>query len=415
MFDLLRQCACNSANSILANKARSFLTMLGIIIGVGAVILIMALGAGAQELILGQIESFGTNKIGILPGKSDDDGPPASAMGIIITSLKLEDAQAIKKEIPHVEAVAAYANDAASISWQSNSYSTNIKGVNEDYFLVEGGEIENGRFFTDREQNDLSKVVILGYTVKKEIFGESDPIGTKIKIRGNIFEVIGTTKERGTIAFQNYDDQVLVPIKTTQKIIAGINYINMIRLSIDNEKNIPEVMDQINLLLRDRHEINDKSGDSDDFSVRSSADAISMITTITNALKYFLAAMAALSLLVGGIGIMNIMLVSVTERTREIGLRKALGASSSNIINQFLIETISLTTIGGIIGIIGGVIVSYIVTIVIQNLGYDWKFSIPFLSIILGTGVSMIIGLIFGIYPASKASKLEPVEALRYE
>lgn len=389
--------------------------MLGIIIGVGAVIVIMALGAGAQELILGQIESFGTNKIGILPGKADDDGPPASAMGIIITSLKLKDAEAIKREIPHVEAVAAYANDAASIIWQSNSYSTNIKGVNNDYFAVEGGEIKTGRFFNEREQNDLSKVIILGHTVKKEIFGESDPIGAKVKIRNNIFEVVGTTKERGTVAFQNYDDQVLIPIKTVQKIVAGINYINMIRLSVDDEDNIPEVEDHITMLLRDRHEINDASGDSDDFSIRSSSDAISMITTVTDALKYFLAAMAALSLVVGGIGIMNIMLVSVTERTREIGLRKALGANNSNIINQFLIETISLTTIGGIIGIIGGIVVSYVVTIVIQYLDYDWKFSVSLFSIILGTGVSMIIGLIFGIYPAKKASKLEPVEALHYE
>ncbi|MBD3248389.1 ABC transporter permease, partial [Candidatus Falkowbacteria bacterium] len=307
MINFIKQCACTSTTSILANKGRSFLTMLGIIIGVAAVIIITALGAGAQNLIISQIETFGTNKVGVLPGKSDDQGAPASAYGIVVTSLKLEDAEAIKEQIPHIEAVVAFANDAASVSWQSNSYSTNIKGVSADYFLVEGGKIEQGRPFTDREIKDLSKVAILGYTVKKEIFGESDPIGEKVKIKGHIFEVIGTTEERGTVAFQNYDDQVLVPIKTVQKILAGVDHINLIRASVDDEKNIPEVEERMTMLLRDRHDISDQSGDSDDFSVRSSADALSIITTITDALKYFLAAMAALSLIVGGIGIMNIM------------------------------------------------------------------------------------------------------------
>ncbi len=389
--------------------------MLGIIIGVGAVIVIMSLGAGAQSLIVSEIETFGTNKVGVLPGKSDDDGPPASAMGIIVTSLKYEDALAIKKEIPHITGVVAFTNDSANVSWQSNSYSTNIKGINEDYLKVEGGEIETGRFFYDREISDLSRVAILGYTVKKELFGESEAIGEKVKIKNNIFEVIGTTEERGTVAFQNYDDQVLIPIKTMQKIVAGVDHVNLIRMEVDEESNVAEVQERTEMLLRDRHGIEDPSGENDDFSVRSSADALTIITTITDALKYFLGAMAALSLIVGGIGIMNIMLVSVTERTREIGLRKAIGANNTDITLQFLVETMAITTIGGLLGSVGGIGVSYLATLIIKSLGYGWKFSISPFSIMLAVAVSTGIGLIFGIYPARKASKLQPVEALRYE
>lgn len=388
--------------------------MTGIIIGVAAVIVIMALGAGAQNLILAQIETLGTNKIGILPGKSDE-GPPASAMGIVITTLTFEDIKAISEEIPNVTGAVAFVSDIGTVSWQSHSYDTNIKGVNVDYLEVEDVEIEEGRFFSKGEETDLSRVVVLGHEVKKELFGETSPIGKKIKIKKNIFEVIGTTKERGTVAFQDYDDQILVPIKTMQKIIKGINHVSMSRIEVDHEDNIDETVEEITLLLRDRHNIDDPSGDSDDFTIRNSADAMDMITMITDALKYFLAAMASLSLVVGGIGIMNIMLVRVAERTREIGLRKAVGASNTNIIIQFLIETIAITTIGGLIGIILGILISLLITVVIKNLGYDWKFSVSMFSIILAIGVSAGIGLVFGIYPARRASKLSPVEALRYE
>lgn len=389
--------------------------MLGIIIGVGSVIVIMSLGAGAQSLILSEIEAFGTNKISVLPGKSEEDGPPASVLGIVVTSLKHKDAKTIEKQVPHIKGIVSFANDVATVKWRSNSYSTDIKGVTEDYPEVEGLEMETGRFFRQEEINDMSKVAVLGHTVKKELFGESSALGKKIKIKNNIFKVIGSAEERGTVAFQNYDDQVLLPLKTTQKLIAGIDHINMIRIEAESEDKINEIKERTEMVLRQRHGIKDQSGANDDFSVRTSADALSIVTTITNALKYFLGAMAALSLLVGGIGIMNIMLVSVTERTREIGLRKAVGADNSDITFQFLIETAAITTIGGLIGTGGGILVSYAITLIIKNIGYDWQFSISPLSIILAIAVSTAIGLIFGIYPARKASKLQPVEALRYE
>ena len=417
MFSLIRQCLKNSTASLLANKVRSFLTMLGIVIGVGAVIIIMAVGAGAQSLILAQVKSLGTNLIGVLPGKAENEGPPASAMGIIITTLTYEDAVALrdKKNAPHLSGVVAYSNGVGTASWGSHTYDTNLSGCTADMMDVEGGEIDKGRFFSEEEEKNLAKVVVLGRTVKNELFGESDAIGQRIKIKKHTFEVIGVMVERGTVAFQDYDDKIFLPIRTMQKLMLGVNHVNMIRAKVDYEENITKAMEEVTVTLRDRHDITDQSGAGDDFTVNSAAQALDMIKTITDALRYFLAAMAALSLLVGGIGIMNIMLVSVTERTREIGLRKAVGATNSNISNQFLIESIAITLIGGIIGIVGGGIISFLISLVARFLGYDWAFSLSLLSVILAVSVSSLVGLVFGLYPARKASHLEPVQALHYE
>lgn len=391
--------------------------MLGIIIGVGAVIVIMAVGAGAQSLIVSQVESLGTNLVGVLPGKADDEGPPASAMGIVITTLKYEDVLALqeKKNVPNLVDVVGYVNGMANVSWKSHSYDSNLSGVTVGYLNVEGGEVKTGRFITKEEEKNLARVAVLGSTVKKELFGESDAVGARIKFKKQTFEVIGVMKERGTVAFQDYDDQIFLPINTMQKLVMGVNHLGMIRAKIDFDYNIDRATEDIKSTLREQHDIEDLSGDSDDFTVRSSAQALEMITVITDALRFFLAAMAALSLVVGGIGIMNIMLVSVTERTREIGLRKAIGANNVNILTQFLSEAITVTVIGGLIGIIGGTLLSFIIAIVANLIGYDWSFSVSIFSIFLAVGVSMVVGLVFGIYPARKASKLEPVEALRYE
>ena len=391
--------------------------MLGIIIGVGAVIIIMAVGAGAQSLILAQVKSLGTDLIGVMPGKAEEEGPPASIMGIVITTLTYEDAVALrdKKNVPNIEEVVAYSNGVGSASWRSHIYDTNLSGCTVGLMDVEGGEIEAGRFFTKEEEKNLARVAVLGSTVKNELFGESEALGQRIKIKKHTFEVIGIMAERGTVAFQDYDDQIFLPIKTMQKLILGVNHINLIRAKVDYEENVEQVMDDVAITLRERHDITDPSGSGDDFTVRSAAQALDIVKTITDALRYFLAAMAALSLLVGGIGIMNIMLVSVTERTREIGLRKAVGANNFNIMSQFLVEAIIVTLVGGIIGIVGGAIVSFFIFLIANFLGYDWEFSVSFLSIILAVGVSSLVGLVFGLYPARKAAKLEPVEALHYE
>lgn len=387
--------------------------MLGIIIGVAAVIIIMAIGAGAQSLILSEIETLGTNKIAVFPGKAEG-GAPASAMGIVITTLTYEDALAIKEEVNEVKKIVAYSNENANVYWGSTSYSTSIKGCTTGYLEVDNGELAQGHFFSEKQEKDISRVAVLGHTVKKELFGNSQALGELVKIQNHPFRVIGVMKEQGTVAFQNYDDQILVPIKTMQKIIKGVDYVDMIRAEIEEGK-MKIAQEKTELLLRDRHNIEDPTGENDDFTVRSSQEALDIITTVTDALKYFLTAMAALSLLVGGIGIMNIMLVNVTERTKEIGLRKAVGANNRNILGQFLIETVIITLVGGIIGMILGGSVSFLASVIIQSLGYNWQFFLSPVSIILGLGVAMGIGLVFGIYPAKKASDLTPLEALRYE
>lgn len=403
-----------SVKALLANKGRSFLTMLGIIIGVGAVVLIISLGAGAQSLILDQIKSTGSNLVGVLPGKSESNGPPATAMGVVITTLVDEDMEAVKK-LPHVVSAAGYSRSLATATWRDNSYEANINGASSGYLDTEGGEVAQGRFFTDEEDKNMARVVVLGSTVKKELFGDSDAVGRQIKIKKQVFEVVGVMAERGKVLFVDYDDQIHVPLRATQKLISGVNYLSFLRAKVDSEENVDEVMSNIEYLLRDRHDITDDSGADDDFSVRSMAQALDMITTITDALRYFLIAMAAISLIIGGIGIMNIMLISVNERTREIGLRKAVGANNNNIISQFLLEAVTLTLIGGTIGVIFGIFLSWMVYLVVNSLGYNYSFVVTFSSILLALSVSTFIGLIFGIYPARKASRLEPVEALSYE
>ncbi len=418
MLELYKQGIKLSANSLLANKTRSFLTMLGIIIGVSAVIIIMAVGTGAQSLILSQIESLGGDTIGIMPGKAEEGSMPPSAMGISIISLTYDDAQTLLKgnNAPNIITVVAYSNSVENVTWRSHSYSTDIGGTTVGHLELTKAEVAEGRFFNKEEETNLSKIAILGSQAKEEIFGESEAIGQKIKIKKQTFEVIGIMEEKGNVGFQNFDSTILLPIKTMQKLVAGINHVSIIRVKVDKEENIDKTTEDIKSTLREQHDIKDTSGVSDDFTIRSAAQAMDIVKQITNALKFFLAAMAAMSLVVGGIGIMNIMLVNVTERTREIGLRKAIGAQNKNLLLQFLIESIVLTLVGGIIGIILGILISLLITLVIKNMmGYDWKFEISFLAILMGIGVSTSVGLIFGIYPARKASKLDPIEALRYE
>ena len=404
----------NSFRSLLHNKKSSLLTMLGVIIGVASVIIIISIGDGAQSLILSQVKSLGSNVIGITPGKSEEKGPPAAVYGINITTLTYEDGEAIKL-LPRVTAVSGYVRGSAPVTWRGEQYSPNLNGVTADYLTVEGMEIATGRFFTEAEERGMAKVAVIGYTAVNEIFGQTDPIGQTIKIKSQNYEIIGTLARRGTVAFQDNDNQIIVPAKTMQSLVAGVNHLAIMRIKIDNEKYLAEVMDNIRYVLRDRHDIRDKSGESDDFSVRSAAQALDMLTNITNALRFFLAAMASLSLIVGGVGIMNIMLVRVSSRTREIGLRKAVGATHRDIMFQFLVESSSITVSGGLIGIIIGELVSLLIAVIAGALGYDWQFSISIWSILLAFSVSIAVGLIFGLYPARKASRLSPIEALRYE
>lgn len=389
--------------------------MLGIIIGVSAVIIIMSVGAGAQSFILSNLKGLGTNLVGVMPGHSEEEGMGAM-MGYSVRTLMYEDVIALKnkKRVPNLVSVTGYSKGSGTAVWQSISYDTNLNGVMASYLDVENGNVEKGRFFNEEEEKNFSRVAVLGSVVKKELFGDSDAVGEKIKIKNQSFLVIGVMEERGTIAMQDYDDQIFLPIKTTQKLL-GVNNIGLIRGKVDFDQNIDKTMLDIESTLREQHDIRDLSGKNDDFTVRSATQMLDIIKTITNSLKYFLAMMASISLLVGGIGIMNIMLISVTERTREIGLRKAIGANNKNILSQFLFESITITFTGGVFGIIVGIMISFLLSLVINYMNYDWEFVISISSIIVAIIVSALVGVIFGIYPAKKASKLDPVQALKYE
>lgn len=395
------------------NKVRSFLTMLGIIIGVMAVIIVMSVGAGAQSLILNQIKGMGTNLIGILPGKADEKGPPASVMGVVITSLKADDIRAIIKDNPHLTAGSGYVRGTETITWGDQKTDTYFVGVNAQYVEVEDAKVAKGRFFTDEEERAAARLAVLGSQVAKDLFGDEDTMSKEIKIKKTTFNIIGVMKQRGTAGMQNQDNQIFVPLETAQRLLLGINHISFARLKVDAPENSDAALEEIKVVLRERHKI-DKP-ENDDFAVRSMTQELSAITQVTDALKMFLAAVAAIALIVGGVGIMNIMLAAVQERTREIGLRKAVGAKSRHIITQFLVESAMITSLGGSIGIVLGIVISFIVARVAQSLGYSWDFFISLPSILLGCVVSIGVGLIFGIIPARRASRLDPIEALRYE
>lgn len=401
------------------------MTILGIVIGVAGVIIIIALGAGAQSLVLGQITKLGTNLLSVQPGKSNEKGPPSQIFGIVVTTLTTEDAQAMRDtaRVPHAVAVNALVRGTATVVWQNKNLDTTFVGSDAYYPQVVNITMRSGRFFDQRESDGNANVVVLGSAVADELFGETnvDPIGQVIKVKstaaadagGVPLRVIGVISPRGSAFFQNQDDQIFLPLAIGQKQLLGIHYLQAINVKVDASEDVEPTRSDIKQLLNERHKIQ-KEVDAD-YTVRNLADAVNILSTITDALRLFLTAMAAIALVVGGIGILNIMMVTVAERTREIGLRKAVGANNAAVRNQFLFEASTLTLFGGIIGIIVGVIVAYLIALLMRKLGYDWSFVISPLSVVLAVGVSVLTGVVFGLYPAFKAAKLNPIDALRYE
>ena len=402
-FDYLRQ----AASAMLSHKMRAFLSILGILIGVAAVIAMLAIGQGAQESIEKQLASLGSNLLIVRAGALHSMG--VSLESGTSTRFTFKDVAAIRKLNVYVKSVSPSVNSRAQVVYTNKNWNTRIEGVSVDYAKLRSAEPTIGRFFTEDEVKRRDKVALLGMTVVKELFGSNNPIGKTIKINLINFKVIGILPVKGTTGPQDQDDTVIIPITTAMYRVLGKEYIDSIYVEAKSADLIDSAQDAITKLVIKQHRlITDDQKDS--FQIRNMADIKNTLTSTTKTMSLLLGAIAAISLLVGGIGIMNIMLVSVTERTREIGLRKAIGANNQDIMTQFLIEAVLMSFIGGLAGVMLGGGISFLITF-----AAGWSARISWASIALATIFSLFVGIIFGLWPANKAAQLNPIEALRYE
>ena len=392
--------------SLIANKLRSLLTMLGIIIGVAAVIALVSIGNGVKQDIEDSISSLGSNLLVVLPGAPRTPGARSSQGSM--KSLKISDYEAIAK-LEGVKAASPMTNGSYVVIYQNKNWTTSVAGVNANFQDVNNWTMTSGRFFSDKNVQNRERVAVVGQTVVKNLFADEDPVGKEIRVKNIPFRVIGVLKSKGNGTMGNdQDDTVLIPYTTSMERVEGIAYLRRVYVVAKDDEGIDRLQADIENLLRVRHNIKDTN--LDDFNIQNMKSIMETVAQTTGTFTLFLGAVAAISLVVGGIGIMNIMLVSVTERTREIGVRKALGATYSVIVTQFLIEAVVISLIGGFIGIAFGIGASKVIGMVS---GMSTIVSVP--TIIMSFAFSMAIGLIFGIYPARKAAKLNPIDALHYE
>ena len=398
--------------ALRVNKMRSILTMLGIVIGVAAVIAMIAIGGGAQQRLQEQIASLGSNLLIVVPGSIIQSGARLGAGNA--QTLTEQDARAITTEIPDVAFAAPLTRSNAQVVFGNTNWATNINGVYNDYFDVREWNLAEGRFFDQGEITRFGKVAILGKTVSSQLFGEDNPVGQVVRIRGIPFEIIGLMESKGQSSQgQDQDDVIFVPLTTGRNRLFGeprgrIARVGTIMIKAQDGSDTQEVEQRINDLLRQRHRIQPSM--ENDFQVRNLTEILKTQEAASKVMSMLLAAVASVSLLVGGIGIMNIMLVSVTERTREIGLRLAVGARGRDIMLQFLVEAMTLATLGGAVGVLLGIFISWLVAYIA-----NWGISLSPLSIIFAVGFSAAIGIFFGYYPAKKAAQMQPIDALRYE
>lgn len=389
-----------------ANKLRAMLTMLGIIIGVGAVIAMVSIGMGVRDKVESSIAGLGSNLLVVTPGAASSGGSrQAAGSGI---TLNEKDAVAIAQEIGGVNLVAPAVSRSYQVVFGNQNWTTSVQGTTPDILGVRNYTMEEGTFFTNQDVETRARVAVLGKTVAENLFNGGTPIGQTIRINNAPFQVIGVLEAKGESVGGNQDDMIIIPLKTAQERLMGITYVQNINIQASGTDVINQAQEDVATLLRARHKLAPTT--PDDFTVRNMVAVMATADATTGMITLLLGVVAGLSLLVGGIGIMNIMLVSVTERTREIGIRKALGARYHNILLQFLIEAVVISVAGGVLGIGLGIVSSYAVSTVA-----GWKTIISSLSIIAAFGFSVMIGLFFGIYPARKAALLDPIEALRYE
>lgn len=394
--------------AISSNRVRSGLTILGIVIGIGSVIALVAIGQGAQNSIQSSIQAIGSNLVMVQPGTQRSFGGPSAGRGSSQT-LTQADSDAIASQISLAKAVAPDITKRYQVTAKGTNTNTSVVGTVPSYAEVRNDAVSVGSYITDSENSGLQKVAVIGSTTESDLFGtNTDVIGQTIKINNIDFTVIGVLVSKGGSGFGNQDDRIIIPLNVMERFLAGNQYLSTISIEATDQQSMADLQTSVTTLLLSRHKISNSA--NADFNVQNQSDIVSAASSVTSTFTILLGAVAGISLLVGGIGIMNMMLTTVTERTREIGLRKAIGAKKKDINTQFLLEAIMLTGIGGIAGIILGWYLAFLVGIF-----FNIAASISFSSILLAVGVSAVIGIVFGYYPARRASSLNPIEALRYE
>ena len=403
LLEYLRQ----AAQSMISHKMRSFLSILGILIGVGAVIAMLAVGTGAKASIEQQLASLGSNLIIVMPGSSRIGGISSGAGAV--TRFTFQDVAEIEKLTDNVKLVSPTVSGKGQVVYGNKNWNTQIEGDGVNYASIRAAVPVMGRFFTDEEVKRRDKVAVLGATVVRQIFGDTNPIGETIKINLKNFKVIGILPTKGATGFRDQDDIAVIPVTTAMYRVFGKEYIDSISVEAASPEAISVAQDAVSKIIIKEHHLVTKD-EQDTFQIRNMADLKNTLESTTKTMSVLLGAIAAISLLVGGIGIMNIMLVSVTERTREIGLRKAIGATNKDILVQFLIESVLMSFLGGVVGILLGSGVAALITIFA-----GWSVKVSASSVILATSFSVVVGVVFGLWPAQKASQLDPIEALRYE
>lgn len=403
--------------SLKRHKLRTALTVLGIIIGISAVIIVMSAGESLKGYVLGELEAFGSDYIQIeikVPTKARNSAANAGsiAAGIEVTTLTLDDAKEVGK-LPNIRNYYAGIIGQGVVSYLDQNKIINFLATTDKFIDIDASEVENGRYFTRDEDNTLARVVVLGSDVADELFGNQNPVDKRIKIGKNKFKVIGVLEERGGGFGFNFDEMIYLPVQTAQKLIMGIDHVMYITAQMQNTDIQYQTADEIVALLREQHDITDPK--DDDFSVTTMEEANDMIDTVFGGITLLLVAIAAISLLVGGVGIMNIMYVSVSERTFEIGLRKSVGAKKKQILWQFLWEAVVVTVFGGLIGVVIGIGMTFLISVGASYAGYAWDYNLPPEAILIAFGFSAAVGIIFGYYPAVKAARMDPITALRKE